>query len=113
MKKILNGANVQALVLLILSIAASITMIICVPISIASIVFLQLVAFCGILEIRFAYFFALLINKWHSFFKRKNREKVDEEPSKFAIVMLKIFGYLILVIQIVVPLAIVIAWSLV
>ena len=113
MKKLFSGANVQAAVLLILSIAETITMIICAPISVGTIVVLQLVALCGILAIRFAYFFALRRNKWHSFFYRENQENADDEPSKYALVITKIAGYLCLTIQTVVSLVIVMLWTLV
>ena len=113
MKKVLSNENVQAIVLLLLSIAETITMIVCAPISIVTIILLQFAAICGVLCIRFSHDIALLKNKWHSYFNRKNQENVDNEPSKFAIIIMKVAGYLLLVVQTAVPLIRVIASSFV
>lgn len=99
MKKIFNGANIQAVVLLTLTIVETIIMIICKPISIGHVIVALLISLLAISCIRFAYYYALLSNKLYSRIRRANWNDNDDEPSDFAVGSVKAAGYMLLIVQ--------------
>ncbi len=98
MKKIFTPINIQALLLLLMSIAETVVMILFKPFSIGLILTIQFIAILCIVCIRFSYHIPYLGNRWHSYWKRKHSDKENDEPSSFAIGITKALGYTFLLV---------------
>ncbi len=96
MKKILTSPNAQTVFLLIISVAQTVVLILCGPISVGAIVTKQFADIVCILEIRFAYRLAYLGNRAHSRWHRKETSADYDEPSDRAVAFTKLFGYIFL-----------------
>ncbi len=101
MKKFLT-VNVQALVLLLISVAETVFMALFKPFGVPMIVLLQIASLIGIAMVRFAPNIAYLRNYLHSAFYRRNAgSDKDDEPSDLAIILAKISGYTIYAIPVI------------
>lgn len=96
MKNFFSSPNIQAVFLLILSVAEFIVILLCKPLSFGIQLLFLIFSLAGIALIRFAYHIALLENLLHSRLYRKHSDRVDDEPSRHAIRMVKYSGYGIL-----------------
>ena len=99
MKNFFRNPNVQAVILLIVSIAEIVIVAICKPVSAMTIVQAVILMLPSIACIRFAYPLAKWHNYWHTVFHRKNSTEGDDEPSDFAVVMTKAGGYSVLILE--------------
>ncbi len=99
MKKILTFPNLIAAILLLLSVAETVLMILFKPLPYWAIGLVFFCALLGIAMIRFARPLAYVSNWWHSLWHRKNVREGDDEPSDLAIGLVKIAGYVVLIIM--------------
>lgn len=99
MKKILTFPNLIAAILLLLSVAETVLMILFKPLPYWAIGLVFFFALLGIAMIRFARPLAYVRNWWHSLWHRKNVREGDDEPSDLAIGLVKIAGYVVLIIM--------------
>ena len=98
MKKIFTFPNIQAALLLAMTVAETVLMILFKPMPIFEIVLVQIGALLCIGLFRFAYKIAFLSNRWHSLWNRKNSDEKDDEPSDLAVGITKAVGYIALLI---------------
>lgn len=98
MKKIFTLSNIQAVLLLLLSVAETVVMALFKPYPVSMIVVMQILSLLAIIQIRFAYQIAFLGNVWHSIWNRKSANVDDDEPNDFAVFMTKATGYLVLLV---------------
>ena len=98
LKKIFSVKNIHAFLLLALATAEIVLMVLYRSFSsymIYSLAFLNILA---IVFIRFAYPLAWWGNRWDSTLYRRSSDPKDDEPSDWAIISLKIFGYFVLIL---------------
>lgn len=99
MKKILTFPNLIAAILLLLSAAETVLMILFKPLPLWAILLVFFLALLGIAMIRFARPLAYFSNWWYSLWHRKNVREGDDEPSDLAIGLVKIAGYVVLIMM--------------
>ena len=99
MKNLFRNPNVQAAILLLVSIAEIVIVAICRPISGWLITQYVMVTLLSVSLVRFAYPLAWWHNYWHTVFHRKNSSDGDDEPSDFAVIMTKAGGYFCLIME--------------
>ena len=101
MKKYLTGANVQAVVLLLVSIAETVIMALFKTTGAGFVALFQIISVIGIAMLRFAPHIALIDNIIHSAFYRRNASGSyeDDEPSEIAIFFVKLAGYMLFAVQ--------------
>lgn len=93
MKKLITLPNIQAVLLLLLSVVDTVIMILYKPLAIWKILLIQGLWIVAIAVIRFAYQIAFLGNRWHSLWNRQNSSAEDDEPSDLAVGIVKAIGY--------------------
>lgn len=102
MKKFMTGVNVQAIVLLLISVAQTVITALFKPMEVWAIVLLQTASLAAIAIIRFAPQIAYFGNYLHSRFYRKNAgDGENNEPSGLAIFFVKLTGYCVIALQII------------
>lgn len=99
MKKFFSPSNIQAILLILLSITETVLLILFKPLPVWSVLLILLYMLLCIAEIRFAYQFVLWGNIWHSLWRRKNVREMDDEPSDFAVGGTKAVGYILLLLS--------------
>lgn len=99
MKKIFTFPNLIAAILLLLSAAETVLMILFKPLPLWAILLVFFLALLGIAMIRFARPLAHFSNWWYSLWHRKNVREGDDEPSDLAIGLVKIAGYVVLIMM--------------
>lgn len=97
MKKIFTFPNLIAAILFLVAVAETVLMILFKPLPLWAILLVFFFALAGIAMIRFARPLAHFSNWWHSLWCRKNVREGDDEPSDLAIGLVKIAGYVILI----------------
>lgn len=100
MKKFMTGVNVQAIVLLLISVAQTVIMALFKSMGVWMIVLLQAASLAAIAFIRFAPQIAYRGNYLHSRFYRVNAgDGENDEPSDLAIFFVKLTGYCVIALQ--------------
>ena len=99
MKKFFKNPNVQAAILLLIAIAEIVIATIYRPMITRLIAGFVLLSLISVTLVRFAYPIAKWHNHVHSVLHRKNYTDDDDEPSTFSVVMLKVAGFIFLIMQ--------------
>lgn len=102
MKKFFNGANIQAVLMVLVSIAETVIISLYTSVPAIFIVFGQISSIIGVVLVRFSYEAAWISNIFHSIFNRKNSFSIEEdEPNDFAVFGTKFGGYFAFALQII------------
>lgn len=96
MKRVFSKENIIAVLLLLLSVAQTVSAALWLALAWRYIAIFQFMSIIAILFIRFNYSIAYYSNTWQAFWRRENTDSANDEPSKFAIVSTKVVGYAIL-----------------
>lgn len=99
MKKIFSLPNLIAAILFLAVVAETVLLILFKPLPLWAILSVPFFGLLGIVMIRFARPLAYISNRWHSFWNRRNARAEDDEPSGLAIGLVKIAGYVVLIIM--------------
>lgn len=93
MKRQITKADILAIILFTLSVIETVVAAVYSVVHWHTILLMQLVNIVGIILACYSYSIAKYSNRWHSFWRRENRENVDETPSGCAVVLMKVSGY--------------------